>query len=170
MLHDLQDLFAKAVAAGHEALELTAEDGDNTGHDKAEAARLEVESDKVAYAFKGASNYGVDTFLTLQTAQPDGHVLILLQSKQSSSTSTHTLEHALQQMDQDLMRSGISVQGRQHVEGKLYSIRCSRPRLLDVLHHWQVCLAVRTHARSWTNACVCGCSHAHMAAVLRATV
>ena len=75
----------------------------------------------MTYAFTGASNHGVDTFMTLKTAQPVGeHVLILLQSKQSASTGTHTLDYALREMGKDLGSSGICVKGLQHVQGKLH--------------------------------------------------
>lgn len=123
MRNDLQDPFSKAVAAGHAALDLTADPEDQAALDRAEAACRLAQSTKVAYAFTGASNHGVDTFMTLKTAQPvDEHVLILLQSKQSASTGTHTLDYALEEMGKDLKNSGISVKGLEHVQGELHDM------------------------------------------------
>lgn len=119
----LQLLFKRAVAAGHAALELTAEPQGQAAVQRAEATRQLAQSDKVAYAFSGASNYGVNTFLTLKTAQPvDGHLLILVQSKQSASTGMHTLDYALLEMGKDLGNSGICVEGHEHVQGELHDM------------------------------------------------
>ena len=116
-----QEPFDRAVAAGHAALDLTAEPDGASALDRAEAARRLAQSSRVAYAFTGASNHGVDTFMILKTAQPVGeHLLILLQSKQSASMGTHTLDYALKEMGKDLESSGICVEGLQHVQGNLH--------------------------------------------------
>ena len=110
MQNYMQDPFNKALAAGHAALDLTAEPQDQAALDSAEAACQLAQSNKVAYAFTGASNHEIDTIMTLKTAQPvDGHVPILLQSKQSASTGTTTLNYALEEMGKDLENSGICV-------------------------------------------------------------
>ena len=135
MQNDLQDPFNRAVAAGHAALDLTAEPQDQAALDLAEAACRHAQSTKVAYAFTGASNHGVDTFMTLKTAQPvDEHVLILLQSKQSASTGTTTLDYALEEMGKDLENSGICVKGLEHVQGELHDMYAAQsPAFKNVL-------------------------------------
>ena len=135
MQNYLQDPFNKALAAGHAALDLTAEPQDQAALDLAEAACQLAQSNKVAYAFTGASNHGIDTFMTLKTAQPvDGHVLILLQSKQSASTGTTTLDYALEEMGKDLENSGIYVKGLEHVQGELHDIYAAQsPAFKNVL-------------------------------------
>ncbi len=134
MRNDLQDLFGRAVAAGHAALDLTAEPEDQAALDTAKAACRLAQSTKVAYAFTGASNHGVDTFMTLKTAQPvDEHVLILLQSKQSASTGTHTLDYALEEMGKDLKNSGICVKGLEHVHGELHDMYAAQSHAFKYL-------------------------------------
>ena len=49
-------------------------------------------------------------------------MLIILQSKKSASTGTHTLDYALEEMAKDLKNSGVRVEGRDHVEGKLHDM------------------------------------------------
>ena len=129
----LQDRFDIAVAAGHAALDLTAAP-DQAALDRAEHARELAQSNKVAYAFTGAGNNGVGTFMTLKTAQPaDEHVLILLQSKQSASTGAQTLDYALEEMGKDLENSGICVEGTACVQGELRDIFAVQSLSLKIL-------------------------------------
>ena len=89
----------------------------------------------MAYAFTGASNHGIDTFMTLKTAQPvDKHVLILLHSKQSASKGTTTLDYALEEMGKDLENSGIYIRGLEHVHGELHDMYAAQnPAFKNVL-------------------------------------
>ena len=177
MQNDLQNPFDRAVAAGHAALDLTAESGDQAALDRAEAACQLAQSTKVAYAFTGASNHRVDTFMTLRTAQPvDEHVLILLQSKQSASTGTHTLDYALEEMGKDLENSGICVKGLEQVQGKLHDMYAAQSTAFKIL--LRICnpearsllclhyrLAAMTCAESCARACLQLLTYTKMSAV-----
>ena len=60
------------MAAGLAALELTAEPRDKAAVGRAETVRKLAESDRLAYAFSGSDNWGVDTLLILKICATSG--------------------------------------------------------------------------------------------------